>query len=292
MSIKAKNLWQEQKNAVGKDGKKFGIQHSPSITAIAGGCFMAWNGSGKDGIWYAKYDQVNGTWSQQKNAIDTVGGKFGIQGSPSVAAIDNKVFMAWNGSGNDGIWYSIYDTISETWSPQINAGGKDGIKFGIQGSPAVTAMGTNESHSNIPGISAALSRDPKNTDKMIFMAWSGSGNDGIWYSIYDIVKGTWHMQKKAVSTNGTVFGIQASPSLAAIGNTVFMAWNGSGNDGIWYSTMKVNSSQLNVWEPQINIPVGILRHTNPSVTSVGDQILMMWHGASPRGILALVYNLA
>ncbi|MCD8072554.1 MAG: hypothetical protein LUE10_05185 [Alistipes sp.] len=77
-----------------------------SSAVFNGLLYVFWNGSGENGLWYAKFNgsKWEGQYSHKK--------KIGTQGvylrtSPGVCANNNFMFLSWTGSGKNGIWYSI-----------------------------------------------------------------------------------------------------------------------------------------------------------------------------------------
>ncbi|GEM_PF-5961302 len=203
-------------------------------------------------------------WSDQVNAFDSNGQKFGIQGSPSLTAVGNTAYMAWTGLSGTYIWFASIEANKPIWNPQTQVKGSNGTSF--------EADHTAPSITNID-------------DQQLFMCWKGKDSDAIYYSFYDIAANSWSNQVKASGQDGIPFSTQDSPYATVVNGTLLMAWSGSGNDGIWYSTYKTGTKE---WASQIKAETsdGDSFHlqSSPAVASVKDAPFLAWNGQANDGI--------
>ncbi|MDO6432674.1 hypothetical protein Q4E93_18860 [Flavitalea sp. BT771] len=307
----AQYQWTAQQQAIGSDGVPFGIQSSPAVVATGNQVFMFWNGGGGDGIYYSIfdlsqlkwtpqqqagtsgspfsagvpalavsnntlaiawnnsgailysfYDLVTQEWADPKVAGGTDGITFGIMGSPAIGFADNQLFMTWLGSGNDGIYYSAFYNERAQWLPQQQAEGIDGVIFGSLSSPAIAVSGSQ-----------------------IMMTWSGTGNDGTWFSIYQSFSlvNTWAAQQPA--QRGVQFGANGTSTVTCQNNTIFMAWNGVGGEGVWTSQYDMNGGEWTGQQIAFDSngkPFFI--ENSPGVTTCGNGFFMAWNKAGTDAI--------
>jgi hypothetical protein len=72
---------------------------------------MAWTASlaaDNDYIWWSSFDGT--TWSPPELLADRQSST-----SPALAAVNDRLYMAWKGIGDDTLWWSSFD--GTTWSP-------------------------------------------------------------------------------------------------------------------------------------------------------------------------------
>ncbi len=178
--------------------------------------------------------------------------RFGIhEDAPTLAAHQNKVYMAWRGAGkgNENIFYASYD--GSKWSGQQQAD-----SFLIQGSPSLAVY----------------------QDKL-YMAWRGSAKNpnNIFYASYDGSK--WSELKQADG-----FLIQGSPSLAVYQDKLYMAWRGAGKgkENIFYASYDGSK-----WS-ELKQADGFLIQGSPSLAVYQDKLYMAW-GRADQGADKIFY---
>jgi hypothetical protein len=111
-----------------------------------------------------------------------------------LAVFGNRLFAAWKGATDQGIYWSSFDGVR--WAPQ----------------------------QPIPGVAASIGPSLAVFENRLFAAWKGAGNDaGIWWSSFDGVR--WAPQQPIPGV-GTSIG----PSLAVFQNRLFAAWKGAAKE--------------------------------------------------------------
>ena len=230
--------------------------------------------------------------------------------SPASVNFNGVVYLFYNGSGNDGIWYTT-TTDGAAWSDIVKIASKIGMSVAKNTSPAavvfqgiiylfyngsgndgtwyVTFNGTNWSGpSSISGKiggqgflpltspSAVVLPGTAANDSTLYLFWNGAGYDGIFFSTFD---GTnWTKQ----STVGQISVAEStSPYATVFQGLVYLFWNGSGNDGTWYSTTKNTD-----WAVQTSVRAQIttmsfLSGTSPTALVLGDDysLRLFWVGS-------------
>lgn len=201
------------KGLIGEMG--FKKDTSPTAT-VYGNPYVFWIGSGDDGIFYSILD--HNTWTGQTN-IKRYVPEIGVAGGTSACAVEymTDFYLFYNGSGNDGTYYTVLT--NQGWQKP----------FGIKGQ--ITDMGFLENTSP----SACLSGS---TYKLLVF-FAGSGRDGIYVTTYDGTGDkTWTSQVRVTCPNGDP-GILGGTSPCAIlyNQTPYLFWTGSGKDGIYMTTV-------------------------------------------------------
>jgi len=173
------------------------------------------------------------SWTEQK-ATEISGGS---HNAPALAVYKDKLYMAWRGCGDDGMWFSYYD--GDLWAPQQRALGD----FGKSNAPALATY-----------------------NGKLYMAWRSIGDDpAIYYSEFD--GSLWKPQQKARD-----FGTSHVPALAFYNGKLYMAWQGCGGDTkIWFSYFDGAS-----WKPQ-QIAIGEQGTSQaPTLASWNGKLYMAW----------------
>jgi hypothetical protein len=134
--------------------------------------------------------------------------------SPCTVVFKNVLYIFWNGSGKDGIWFTTYDGI--VWKDQIS------LKQELPDQEMNTQDGTSP---------CAITFEDS-----LYVFWNGSGKDGIWFTTYD---GTaWKNQESLkLKLPDQEMSIQdgTSPCAITFEDSLYVFWNGSGKDGIWFT---------------------------------------------------------
>ncbi len=246
--------------ARGSDGIVFGTSFAPALTLLGNSILMTWMGSGDTHVWYSQYDLATGTWTPQTICTGSDGIVFGTSLSPSLASLGGKAFMAWKGQGSDTrIWTSTYDPAASggNWSPQTVLAGSDGVVFGTSAKPAaVEYFGS------------------------LFLAWMGSGDTHLWYSVYDPTTKQWSPQAFA-QYDGAAFGTSDGPALVTMGTSILMTWKGvSGDSRIWQSATSLPAVS---WQNQAiaaganSVQFGT--SFGPALAQTPAGPLMVWRGS-------------
>jgi hypothetical protein len=194
-------------NGAGFGGKSIFSETSdaaPALVSHNGRLFIAWKGSGNDHLSVA---QVGVVESQ---------GVFGIDGaltnkiilgdtssaSPALASHDNRLFLAWKGSGNDNL--------------SVMFSSDNGASFG----------GKNISSETSDAAPALVSHNGR-----LFIAWKGSGNDNLSVAQVGLFADSQGGFGIEGLTNKIILGdtSSAGPALASQSGVMFLAWKGSGN---------------------------------------------------------------
>ena len=175
------------------------------------GNFLAWKGiEGDSSIYWATLG--NGGWSgyQRIRGVGTSDG-------PTLAYLGSRLFMFWKGiPGDNNAYWSWMDPASDPiWRPQrlieytdLQTSGMISLQIGTTSSLSATTRG-NE----------------------ILLAWKGGKDDSrIWFAVFD---GNQFSGQVAVPGVFTSVG----PAVCAVNGSTIMAWKGSGDLGIYWSTL-------------------------------------------------------
>jgi len=120
--------------------------------------------------------------------------------TPSIAALNNRIYIAWKGDGNDNL------------NVMYSADG--GVTFGNK-------YTSNETSPQAPFICAHNGN--------LYIAWKGDGNDNL--NVAEVVVSgsniTGFANKRTLGDTSP-----KSPSLASFGGRLYLAWKGDGNDNL------------------------------------------------------------
>lgn len=172
---------------------------APALCANAGLLFLSWKGDGNDNINVAQVAlNGNGAPLGLINKV-TLGDQ--TPTSPALASLNNVLYLAWKGDGNDNL-----NVISSD----------DGRDFGGKITSGETSPFT-------PALVA--------NNGQLFIAWTGNGANQLNAAVVDtdLSQGV----PLGISSK-VVLGVTSSagPSLAAINGYLFLSWKGSGNDNL------------------------------------------------------------
>lgn len=237
----------------------------PAVVTVDEGIFMLWEEGG--GIWSSVWNEATGEWSARQQCKGTDNKSFGSKEAPAALLFNKKILMAWNGVGNDGIYYSFYDPNTKLWAPQKQCVGTDGKNFPSFSSPALNLVGDQ-----------------------VLMTWNGT-NHRVTYSAYDAAEDVWIRSRAAVDTAGQrdPFNPKAGLSMATIQGETLVMWNLNGF--IYYSDY--NSNQIvDTWSAPL-IAVGrdgniINSMYPPAVVNavVKNRFIMAFQSYDQEGALA------
>jgi hypothetical protein len=172
---------------------------APALCANAGSLFLSWKGDGNDNINVAQVAlDGNGAPTGLINKA-TLGDQ--TPTSPALASLDNVLYLAWKGDGNDNL-----NVISSD----------DGLTFG----------GKITSEETSPYTPALVANNGQ-----LFIAWTGNGSNQLNVAVVDtdLSQGVpLGISSKVVLGDTSSTG----PSLAALNGYLFLSWKGSGNDNL------------------------------------------------------------
>jgi len=192
-------------------------------------------------------------WRNQQQATGPDNKIFKSNAAPALLTLGSDIFMAWN---DGGIFYSTLDRTHNKWSAAKQGIGEDNKFFGIQGSPALILY-----------------------KEKIFMAWNGSGNDGIWYSTFDLKTQKWASQKNIVGTDGQRYTVTDSPALTLINRELFMVWHGKENRCQYaaYDSQNDTWTAANTAIDTAGDQSDFFIIKSPSIATLGSEAMMVWH---------------
>ncbi|WP_343859835.1 hypothetical protein, partial [Fulvivirga kasyanovii] len=230
---------------------------SPAVAEFFNELYIFWNGSAGDGIWFTKFDGQE--WSSQQSLVKACGGMSMMsKSSPSVTYYDEKLWVFWNGSAGDGMWFSTFDGVS--WSAQQSVANLCG---------GMTMMGYSSP-------CAAQFNDK------LYIFWNGAGNC-IWFTTFDGQK--WTSQQSVLSLIKDM-GVmeQTSPAAIQYNGKLYLIWNGYGKDGLWFTVFDGQN-----WSAQSSISqliggMGVMDLTSPAVCIFNSALSVYWNGSANDGI--------
>ena len=180
---------------------------------------------------------VKGRWSPQQMTR----GDRGTSRAPTLAAYNNRLYMAWKGKSSDvRIFYSSF--ANNIWNPQKLTRGDRGT-------------------SNAPTLAVYKNK--------LYKVWKGKGSDvKIFFSFFN--GKTWSAQKLTRGDRGT----SNTPALAVYNNKLYMVWKGKGKDvRIFYSHFDGST-----WSPQ-KLTRGDRGTSNaPALAVYNNKLYMVWKG--------------
>lgn len=185
---------------------------APALCANAGSLFLSWKGDGNDNINVAQV-ALDGN-GEPTGLINKVTLEDQTPTSPALASLDNVLYLAWKGDGNDNL-----NVISSD----------DGSNFGGKITSAETSPYT-------PALVA--------NNGQLFIAWTGNGANNLNVAVVD----TDLSQGVALSISSKVILSDTSstgPSLAALNGYLFLSWKGSGNDNLNVMFSQNNGADFN-----------------------------------------------
>ncbi len=172
---------------------------APALCANAGSLFLSRKGDGNDNINVAQVAlNANGAPTGLINKV-TLGDQ--TPTSPALASLDNVLYLAWKGDGNDNL-----NVISSD----------DGRNFGGK-------ITSGETSPYTPALVA--------NNGQLFIAWTGNGANQLNVAVVD----TDLSQGVALGLSSKIVLSETSsagPSLAALNGYPFLSWKGSGNDNL------------------------------------------------------------
>jgi hypothetical protein len=248
-----------------------GASVSPSVAASGNYVYVAWSdntpvsGSGSD---YEVWMCVSSNSGARFGSAIRISANTGWSGQPSVAASGNYVYVVWSDStpvtGSGGL--------REVW---MRVSSNNGASFG-----SAIRISKNTGVSVYPSVAAAGS--------FVYVAWSdntpvsGSGSASeIWMRVSSNNGGS---LGPAIRMSTNTYD-SVSPSLAAAGSYVYVAWQdstpvtGSGsNPEIW---VRVSNNLGASFASAIRISTNTGQSAYPSVAVIGGYVYLTWEDDTP-----------
>lgn len=228
---------------------------------------------------------------------------FGTRMPSALAEFKGKLYAAWNGYHNDGVYYASFD--GTNWGPQSQ------IPFsateGTTNPPALAVLngklycawvqpgGVQQIHlAHIDEHGKEWTRDGtlKNIgtqqgpalaahNNKLYCAWNGYHNDGIYYASFD---GTnWSGQSK-ISQSDTMRS-DNPPALVAFKDKLYCAWMQPGAD---QHVQLVSKSDGDNWDTQESLSVGTQK--GPALAVYKDRLYCAWNGYHNDGIFFATFD--
>ncbi len=232
---------------------------SPTAVEFGGDLYLFYAGSGQDGIYYSIWN--GDQWSDKAKIAFSGAIQISWGTSPYAIVFNNLIYVFYSGSdnGNSLVCYSKLDPATQEVSAPVS------ISFAwpySSSSPSATVFNNS-----------------------LYLFWNGGANDGIWYSTISATNSNWTPQV-SVAQNAVIpprLGMAGGSSPAAVtyGDSIYLFYNGDGNDGTWYVTYNGNTS--NSWsapsqvQPFIDgLNVAYLSSPAACVTQNGSAISLFW----------------
>jgi hypothetical protein len=242
-----------------------GVQTGTSANAVVFGntLYLFYTGSGGDGIWYTS--TTNGrSWTRLQSVAALAPG-MGVQTGTNANAVvlGGTLYLFYTGSGNDGIWYTT-TTNGQSWTSvrSVRAMAKGmGVQIGTSANAVL--LGTT-----------------------LYLFYTGSGNDGIWFTTTTNGQSWTPVQSVAAMTPG--MGVEKLTSAAAmeLWDTLYLFYTGSGEDGLFYTSTVNGRSWTPIQSMRASMPDGIqgVQTGSDASTAVFNGLpYVFWTGAGGDG---------
>ena len=223
--------------------------------------FLFYNGSGDDGLWYTYYD--DNAWTPPIQCRARGASNMGVAQytSPCPVVYNHTIFLFFNGSGNDGTFYTT-STDGQSWT---------------QVSSVNEQMSSPDTFEKYTSPSAATYQGD------LYLFWNKTSGNSLRYGLYN---GTSWRGPADVLAPG--LGIRSQTSSSAVGflGGIYLFYNGSGQDGTFMTTLTGGS-----WSNVVSISSrvggqGFLDRTSPAayVTNDGRELTLLWNGSGDDGV--------
>ncbi|KAK3375714.1 hypothetical protein B0T24DRAFT_664858 [Lasiosphaeria ovina] len=189
-----------------------GLASSPAAVYWGGSLWVFYTTTANStSIWYAESIDGGNKWNAAQQ-VPAEGLSIAPGTSPCPVVFDGKLYLFFNGSGNDGTFVTIF--YDPEWSLVSAVATLTGVPMGF-----------------LPGTSpaAAVYRGE------VHLFWNGAGDNGVF----------------CLTTNGSTWGAPfscadrvpglsiapgTSPCAVGAGDALYLFWNGRGGTGTWYAT--------------------------------------------------------
>lgn len=235
---------------------------SPSVVVFNDVLYLFYNGAGHDGTYYATFD--GSKWNPNIVSVSAhCGGQnFLLETSPSATVFDGTIHLFWNSASGDGIWFTTFDG---SWAPQTNLNSlAHGIGIRQRTSPSVCTVAS-----------------------YLYVFYNGGGLDGTFFT-RRTREGHWDgitsVSKILPSGMGYLDGTSpAATPLVVGGSWILLVWNGSGDDGLWYTVLTTDGKGA----PQVSLKDTIkaepvLNSSNAGVGMYDNVPFIFWPNGHQR----------
>jgi hypothetical protein len=220
--------------------------------------YMAWRGVEDDQHLYWAVTFDGQWWSRQLVLSDRASAD-----APALAAFQNKLFMAWRGSGDTNLWWATYDGNADLkWSAQDQLTDR-----GTATSPALAVFrnqlfmawrGVPQDPTSIPGVPVSIG--------------TGPGDQNLYWATYDENDPRGWTDQRPLSDRAS-YGV---PALAAFQDKLFMAWRGvEGDEDLYWATYDGNPDLK--WSDQ-NPLTDRASAVGPALVVLQNKLYMVWRG--------------
>lgn len=225
---------------------------APSPVQYKNNLYLFFNSRDNDGIYETRFKDPVDAWEIAQNLRSNGASNMGVAANtgPSAVVYRDKIFVFYNGVGNDGVYYTTSTGLGWTSAVSVRTelGGDCGFLPGT--SPSAVVF-----------------------DDWLYVFWIGSGADGIFYATYDGRR--WDGQHK-INGAGIAVRDQTSPATAVFQGALYVFYNGSGHDGTYYTiydTTWSRATRVVAYYEQ-----NFLDNTSPAVFTVGaeESMLLLW----------------
>jgi hypothetical protein len=200
--------------------------------------FVFFNSVGNDGTWWTASSDGR-KWNPAQSvsrSMGTTSETFAKWTSPAAAVYQNVLYLVWNNSRNNGMLrYTTWSTPADAFAKPMDVPSR-GLSIWTETSAAMTVF-----------------------NDQLCLFFNGSGQDGTWMTIFS--NGKW---SQVISVTFPIKGSALNCTSPAVyvsegGSQLTLFWNGSANDGLWYT----NTTDGKTWLPQTSL-----------VSTIGGQSLM------------------
>ncbi len=251
--------WGNQSTIRGSSCKDGGL----SMTTWNDTLYAVWLDHNQDDEKFQLASSTDGVnWTILPNPLDSSGGASN-ENPPALVVFNNQLYLAWNGYGNDGIWFtSTSDGMN--WSPQSNVPGSGPTKYGA---PSLAVF--NDclyfawcQHTSSPGAdtkilmtyidqyvnwsSPVFVEGPGTDDNgptlgvlnnLLIISWFGYDYEGVWWSAFD---GTnWQYNNQNIPGTSTMDCKYGGPRLTNFDGELYNFWLES-DDNPTYSVLAIS----------------------------------------------------
>lgn len=231
---------------------------SPCAVSFHGSLYLFWCGSGNDGIFCTIFN--GSSWGSIFSIASMEGGQgFLPNTSPAAEVFNSKLYLFWNGKGDDGIWYTTFD--GHTWTNQLSVKDKvPSMSISKDTSPAAVAFQGG-----------------------LYLFWNGAGKDSTLFTRFS--NEAWDsVSSLAVDVGGQGYLASTSPSALSLGDQagIRVFWTGSGANGAWHASF--NGSR---WTHQVSMSQetgdqSLMANTNVNAAFFEGTQYVFWTGSDSK----------
>ncbi len=210
---------------------------------------------------------------------------------PSLASLNNRLYLAWKGDGNNklnvmcstdgGVTFGNKHTSNERSpkSPALCAhGGNLFIAWKGDGNDNLNVARVATSGNAITGIINKVTLGDTSPvrpslaalNNRLYLAWKGNGNN--------------KLNVMCSTDNGLTFGhkytsterCDRGPTICAHGGNLFIAWKGDGNDNLNVARVATSGDAITGFVSKVTL--GDTSPISPSLASLNNQLYLAWKG--------------